>query len=345
MHRLVSILLTVVVGLWVVPLAACSSDSPDEARRQSPGREKPGHRISLTFNGGPSGGTFNFFANKMSSVIMNETGWMSVTPKMSGGSLSNICALNLGQSDMAIAYAGDAFLARNGRLECQEGPLSEFRSLAHLYGAPAQLVVRRDSDIRSVQDLKGKIVAVGNPGSGAHLAAMRFFKHLGLWDGMDHRDQGYSQAAADFKAGKVDAFWVLVGYPNPSVIDASTHTPVRLIDLHEASACSGFYDLFPFYTHVEIPAGTYEGQTDSVSTFQDSAIWCSSVQLDEKTVYSSLAAVFSEKGLAEMRKAHEAARSMSVEHGLDNLSIPLHSGAVRFWSDMGLDIPSILLPH
>lgn len=333
-----------ILGLWALIGPACSPVPEEDKPRQDDPDEQPEISLSLVFNGGPSGGTFNYFANKMALLISNGVKGMDVMAKGSQGSLDNICALNRQRADMAILYAGDIFLALAGRLECEAARLDRVRSLAFLYGAPAQLVVRSDSGIQSVTDLKGKTVAVGNAGSGAALAAERFFRHLGLWDAIDHRNTGYSEAAADFRASRVDAFWVLAGYPNTSIIKASTLAPVRLIGLHRACVDSGFYDLYPFYAATEIPAGTYEGQTEAVVTFQDSAIWCATKLLNERAVYRALKVIFGEEGLQSMRAAHRAARSMSVENGLDNLSVPLHPGAVRFWSEAGLDIPTILLP-
>jgi len=343
MYRSASVVLTIAIGLWAASLAACSPDGQDEQNRPARARQAR-QTVSLIFNGGPPGGTFSYFANKMASLITESEAWLDVMPRGSGGSMSNICALNLGQADMAILYAGDAFLGRNGRLDCEAGRLDRVRALASLYGAPAQLVVRRDSAIRTVHDLKGKAVAVGNEGSGAALAAERFFKHLGLWDEMDHRNLGYSEAAAEFGAGGVDAFWVLAGYPNTSITGASTYTPIRLLDLHAISVETGFYDLYPFYVSVEIPPWTYTGQDEPAATFQDAALWCAREDLDGDAVYHGLKAIFSEQGLAGMRAAHKAARSMSAKYALDDLPVPLHPGAVRFWSERGRTIPAILLP-
>ena len=344
MQRTTAIALALLAGLWIALMAACSPEGRDDRRDKTTAPEQPKRPLSLAFNGGPPGGTFNFLANKMSCLITDHVAWMAMMPRESGGSLSNICALNTNRADMAILYAGDAFLGRNGKLECPDGRLDRIRSMAYLYGAPAQLIVRRDSGIKSVHDLKGRIVAVGNTGSGAALSAKRFFNRIGMWKDIDHRNLGYSEAATEFGAGRVDAFWVLAGYPNSSVIEASAMTPIRLIDLHTACLFAGFYELYPFYVHAEIPAGTYEGQADPVQTFQDSALWCARKDLDEAAVYHGLKAIFSEKGLKGMREAHRSARSMSEEQALDNLSVPLHPGAVRFWSEKGKSIPAILLP-
>jgi len=335
----VSLTLVIMLSVIVILAAGCSDDT-----QQAPNQPEEHATITLTFNGGPRGGTFNYFANKMSSLMGARVPWLDMLPRESGGSLENICDMNMDLADMGIVYSGDAFLGRNGKLDCPESRLDHTRAVAYLYGAPAQLVVRKDSDIASPMDLVGKRVAVGNKGSGAALSAERFFKHLGIWDKMDHRNQGYSQAAADFMTGKVDAFWVLVGYPNSSIIEAASKAEIKLVDLHEEAMRSDFYEVYPFYDKTEIPADTYQGQTEPVTTFQDAALWCVRGNVDEDAVYQSLKTIFSEAGLEGMRKAHKAARSMSIENGINTISIPLHPGAIRFWTEQGVEIPPILLP-
>ena len=339
MPRLCSILLALSC-LAVLAAVGCSSDAPDETRKDEP----PAKARTLVFFGGPRGGTFNHFANKMAAVISEDVPYLDVLAKQSGGSVSNLLALCSGKADMAIVNAGDAFLGRTGKLHCSGKRYAKARALAFLYGAPAQLVVRADSSIHTVLDLRGKTIAVGNPGSGAALSAKRFFRHLKLWKQFKHRPEGYGQAAEDFAAGQVDGFWTLAGYPTAAVIEAAAAVPVRILDLHEAAMMTGFYRLYPFYSRATIPAGTYPGQTEPVNTFQDAALWCARPGLGNRTVYDSLHAVFSPGRLVELRRIHSAAQSMGPETGIDNLSIALHPGAVRFWSEHLIEIPPILMP-
>ena len=341
MKRLKHIVPILLLALAVCLAAGCSSDGPkDEASKDSQPRQKR----YLAFGGGPTGGTFNFFANKISSIISGEYTWVDVAPRGSGGSAENLRSLNKNGVDLGIVYSGDAFLGRNAKLPDDPVYYDQVRALSFLYGAPAQLVVRKDSDITGVRDLAGKVVAVGNPGSGAALSAERFFRQLSLWDKMTVRNLGYSQAASDFADKRIDAFWVLVGYPNSAIIEAATRVDIRLLDLHQAALDAGFYDVYPFYGRVEIPADTYEGQGDPVTTFQDASLWCASDVLGENVVYECLKAIYSPEGLKAMAAAHKAARDMSVARGLDGVSIPLHPGAVRFWKEQGVTIPARLLP-
>lgn len=339
MQRCLKVFTTLLFIASLLLSLGCSSD-------QSGGRpasDAKQQKRFLAFGGGPTGGTFNFFANKMASIISAQYDWLNISPKGSGGSAENLRTLNLNGIDVGIVYSGDAFLGRNGKLPHDSMHYDKVRAMSFLYGAPAQLVVRKDSGIKSAFDLQGKVVAIGNPGSGAALSAERFFRHLKLWDKISPRKQGYSQAATDFVARKVDAFWVLVGYPNSSIIEAASHTPIALVDLHKDATKAGFYDLYPFYSRVEIPANTYDGQDEPVTTFQDSSLWCASEKLDAKIVYDCLKAIYSEQGLKDMVTAHKAAKHMSIPTGIKGASIPLHPGAVKFWQEQGLDIPAQLL--
>ncbi|MBU4243862.1 MAG: TAXI family TRAP transporter solute-binding subunit [Pseudodesulfovibrio sp.] len=342
MERLLTRLIPLVAVAALLLALGCSSDMDEDAGQAASGAKA--QKRYLAFGGGPTGGTFNFFANKMASVIADAHGHLEVSPKGAGGSVENLRSLNNDAVDLGIVYSGDAFLGRTGALPGDPAHYDRVRALAFLYGAPAQLVVRADSGIVSARDLKGRTVAIGNPGSGAALSAERFLNHLGLWESLTPKGLGYTQAATDFVEGRLDAFWLLVGYPNSAIIEAAARVPVRLVDLHAEAVASGFYEAYPFYTEVTIPAGTYAGQDADVATFQDASLWCASADMGEETAYDCLRAVYSSEGLEAIRMAHSAARDMAVSSGLRGISIPLHPGAVRFWKEQGLDIPEALLP-
>lgn len=340
MQRTFTIFTSLFLALSLLFALGCSSEQQEEA----PVSEVKPKVKYLAFGGGPTGGTFNFFANKMASIISVKYDWLDVSPRGSGGSGENLRTLNLNGVDVGIVYSGDAFLGRNGKLPGDPMLYDKVRAVSFLYGAPAQLVVRKNSGIKSAYDLEGKSVAIGNPGSGAALSAERFFTHIGMWDKIKYRKQGYSKAAADFIAGDIDAFWVLVGYPNSSIIEAASQARISLVNLHEDAIKSGFYDVYPFYSKVEIPPHTYVGQEEATFSFQDSSLWCASEKLDAQIVYDCLKAIYSAQGLKDMVTAHKAARNMSLENGLKGASIPLHPGAVTFWKEQGVDVPARLMP-
>jgi hypothetical protein len=299
--------------------------------------------VFISIGGGPTGGTFNYFANGISLYVPKVHPDIKMSAEGSGGSVENVRRVNNGDFDFGISYAVDIGLGAVGKLPQDTNKYDKVRCLGYLYGAPAQLVVRADSDYKSAKDLKGKKVAVGNAGSGAATSAERFFRHLGIWENFEPQFLGYSAAASAFKDGKIDAFWVLVGYPNASVIEAATQTKIRLIDVGKDAEESKFYDAYA-YAPTVIPAKTYPGQDQDCRSFQDSTLLTTRSDVDDEIVYKVMKAVWSPKGLESMRQAHKAAKQMSMENAFKNASRPLAKGAAKFWEEAGKTIPDKLKP-
>ena len=328
------------VALLLAALVVFACGAPEGGGEADTGTEAaaPAKTSRLAFSGGPEGGTFQYFSNGMSIRLSKAIPGLEVSNTASAGSLENLRRVNSGEADFGIVYSGDTYLGRNGKLTQDTNTYENVHALAFLYGAPAHLVVRADSGISSVGDLAGKRVAVGGAGSGAASAAQRYFTSLGLWDKMSPEFLGYSKAASALGDKLIDAFWVFAGYPNSSVIQAAASNPIKLLNLVEAGQEAGFFEEYPFYTQLTIPAGTYDGVDEDVASFQDSALWVANKDVDADVVYAALADIYSTEGLAYMVKVKSTAKSMSVTSGLDGIVTPIHEGAERFWTEKGLEI-------
>ncbi len=293
----------------------------------------------LAFGGGPTGGTFEHFSNAFAILLSKNIDGVEVSSEGSGGSAENLKRLNNGDVDFGIVYSVDLWLGAKGQLPEDPKEYTKVRPMSYLFGAPAQLVVRKDSGITEPTQLAGKKVAVGPAGSGAALSARRYFEGLGLWDKIEPQFIGYSAAVPALGDKKVDGMWVLAGFPNASITEAATTADVLILSVGKADTAAPFYAKFPAYSPVKIPAGTYKGQDKDVETFQDSALWCSRDKVDADTIYKALKVVYSAEGLEHMVKAHKAASAMSVASGLQGVPLPLHKGADKFWTEQGAKIP------
>ena len=329
---------TLAAALIALALFACAPKGGDEAGTEAAPAAAPAKTTRLAFSGGPEGGTFQYFSNGMSIRLSKNIPGLEVSNTASAGSLENLRRVNSGEASFGIVYSGDTYLGRNGKLTQDTNTYTDVHALAFLYGAPAHLVVRADSGISSVGDLAGKRVAVGGAGSGAASAAQRYFTTLGLWDQMSPEFLGYSKAASALGDKLIDAFWVFAGYPNSSVIQAAASNEIKLLDLVEAGEEAGFFDEYPFYTRLAIPANTYGGVDYDVASFQDSALWVANKDVDADTVHAALADIYSAEGLAYMVKVKSTAKSMSIQSGLDGIVTPIHAGAEKFWSENGLTV-------
>ena len=289
---------------------------------------------SYRFSGGPSGGTFQYYASAISTLAKKSE--INVLASSSGGAIENIRTTNTGKSSFSVTYSGNVFEAVNGKLKNDENKYTDVLAVSFLYGAPAQLVVKKNSGITSAKELADKRVGVGNAGSGAAANAELFFTQLGIWDKMGRENLGYRAAADAFKNGQLDAFWVFVGYPNASVLEAALQSEVTLLDTYAAGEEAGLFEACPYFSKVTIPANTYNGQTDPVNTFQDAALWVANKDVPADVVYNLLKAVYSEEGLKYMVEVHKSAKAMSIASGIDGIVTPLHPGAEKFWKEMGV---------
>lgn len=292
------------------------------------------------FSGGPSGGTFQYFASGISQWTNDHKllGANKVNVSASAGSTQNVRLVSSGRANFGIAYAGDTYLASVGKLSPKDTrKYTGVRAVGYLYGAPAQLIVRADSGINSAADLAGKRVGVGKGGSGAAANAERFFKGIGVWSKMDPQFLGYNNAAAAFSNKQLDAFWVFAGYPTAAVIQAAQQNSIKLINVLSDAEKYGVFKEYPFYSPLDIPANTYKGQTETIKSFQDSALWIVNKDVPEDVVYNMIKSVYSQKGLAYLVTIKKTAKQMSVAGGTKGTSkLILHPGAEKFWREMGV---------
>lgn len=298
---------------------------------------------SIKIGGGPTGGTFNTFTNAMAVYVPKVNPNIQASSVGSGGSVENLKRVHNGESDFGLCYAVDSDLGFKGQLPQDSNKYDNIRSMGYLYGAPAQLVVRADAGYKSAMGLKGKRVALGNAGSGAAASAERFFRHIGLWDQFNPDFLGYSQAASAFQDGKIDAFWVLVGYPNRSIIEAAVQVKIALVDVGVDAEKTGFYDAFA-YSPMTIPAGTYGKGMPETKSFQDACILTTNKDQPEELVYSIMKTLWSKEGMQAMVTAKKSFNEMNLENGFMGASVPLHPGAAKFWKEMGKEIPEKLMP-
>lgn len=291
----------------------------------------------LIFGGGPAGGVFQVFANAVQvfDPIKASTTY-KIQAQSSAGDVENIRKTESGKVHMAVAYSGSVWNARNGKLKNDTNKYENVMAVAWLYGAPAQLVVRKDSGIKSVKDLAGKKVGVGTAGSGAFANCELFFTHMGIWDKVERNAVGYDDAANYFGNNQLDAFWLFVGYPSGAVMMAAQTNDIALINLDADAEASGFYKAYPYFSKVTIPANTYKGVDQDTPSFEDSAIWVANAKVSADVVYDILSKMFSDEGLAHLAQQKKTFAGMKVSTGPTGIVTPFHPGAEKFWKEKGV---------
>jgi hypothetical protein len=290
--------------------------------------------------GGPAGGTFQVVANAIQVFgPIKSNADFSIKAQSSGGSTENLRTINSGRNQFGTVYAGEVFLGRNGKLTGDDNKYENVLTVGYLYGAPAQLVVRKGSGIKSTKDLAGKKVGVGNAGSGAFANCERFFTHMGVWDTVQRNAMGYNDAAQAFGNEQLDAFWLLTAAPAGAVIMAAQTNDIELVDVGADADASGYFEKYPYFGKLTIPAGVYRGVDTDTPSFFDSALLVANAKVPAEHVYELLKAIWSEEGLKHMLEQKKTFKAMSIADGLKGINpaaTPLHPGAIKFWTEMGV---------
>ncbi|MFZ5774589.1 MAG: TAXI family TRAP transporter solute-binding subunit [Thermodesulfobacteriota bacterium] len=291
----------------------------------------------VVISGGPAGGTFQVMAAAIQDCkFPGKQSTLAVQATPSAGSLENLRNIEAGKADFGVVYAGHLYMARNGLLNDDPGRYEQVMAVASLYGAPAQLIVRQGNGIRRVEDLAGKRVGVGMPGSGSFANCEQFFRHLGVWDRIERVQMGYMDTATAFAEGRLDALWLFTGFPSSAAMVAAQRGDMDLLDLNTEAKESGFYAKYPYFSQISVPSRTYRNVNHPTPTFQDSTLLVASASLPDEVVYELLATIFSKAGLNRLRGEKETFREMRVANGTRGIVTPMHPGAIKFWQRMGV---------
>ncbi|WP_299381088.1 TAXI family TRAP transporter solute-binding subunit [uncultured Kiloniella sp.] len=254
-----------------------------------------------------------------------------------GGSVANINGMRAGDLDMGVAQSDWQYHGYNGTApdKFPDGAYKELRAVFSAHPEPFTVVARADSGIKTFEDLKGKKVNVGNPGSGARATMEVVMGKMG-WAMSDFAlasELKSSEQAAALCDGKVDAIVFTVGHPSGTIKEATTSCDSKLInvdnDVIQKLAADNDY-----YAMTTIPGGMYNGSDDDTTTFGVGATFISSTAVDDEVVYQMVKAVFD--NFKRFKKMHPAFENLKEEDMISkNLSAPLHDGAVRYYKERG----------
>jgi len=255
-----------------------------------------------------------------------------------GGSVYNINTIRGGELDMGVAQSDWQYHAYNGTGKeafIKAGPFKELRAVFSVHAEPISIVARTDSGIKSVEDLVGKRVNIGNPGSGTE-ATWKV-----MWAALGHSNDDLKLASQMKSAetpgalcdNKIDAFFWLVGNPAALNKEATTTCDAVFVDVSGAAVDKLVSDN-SFYRYAKIPGGMYRGNPDDIATFGVGATFVTSTAVPENVIYEVVKAVF--ENFEDFKKLHPAFGGLvESEMITDALSAPLHDGAAKYYKERG----------
>ena len=255
-----------------------------------------------------------------------------------GGSVYNINTIRAGELDMGVAQSDWQYHAYNGTGKesfKKAGPFKELRAVFSVHPEPVSIISRADAGIKSVGDLKGKRVNIGNPGSGTE-ATWNV-----MWGAMGNKNSDLKLAAQMKSAetpsalcdNKIDAFFWLVGNPAALNKEATTTCDAKFVPVQGAAIDKLVKDN-SFYRYATIPGGMYRGNPNDIPTFGVGATFVSSTRTSANTVYQVVKAVFD--NFKAFKKLHPAFGVLKESEMIkDALSAPLHDGAAKYYKEKG----------
>jgi TRAP transporter TAXI family solute receptor len=253
----------------------------------------------------------------------------------SGGSIDNLAALRRDRQDLALVQSDWAYDAYHGRGAFKK-PNPKLRFVFSLHTEAFTVLVRADSPIRRFRDLKGKRVNLGDNGSGGYPLMEKLMKVEG-WSKNSFRALTDIKASEQAKAlceNKTDAVIYVAGHPNGAVQEAATLCKTRLVPV-AGPEIDRMIAANPYYYKITIPAGMYRGTSDTVQTFGVKALLLATSDVDDSTIYHVVKAVFD--NLDNFKTLHPVFSLLKQENMIHNdIGIPLHPGAVKFYRESGL---------
>ena len=282
---------------------------------------------------GGSAGTYYAYGSAVAQIL-NEKTKKSITVQSTGASRANIQLINAKEVEIAIVQNDVMDYAWRGVDLFAGNKINSFNAMAALYAEVCQIIASPASGIKTVADLKGKNVSVGDAGSGVEFNARQIMEAYGLtFNDIQKQNLGFNASADALRDNKIDAFFCVAGAPTPAIIDLATSREIVILEIDEAHATQ-LMNKYPFYTRFPVPAGSYRGQSADVMTVAVKATFIVSTKLSDDTVYKLTKALFESK--ADIERAHAKGLELSPSYAVYGVSVPFHPGAAKYYKEIGI---------
>jgi uncharacterized protein len=291
----------------------------------------------LTIATGGTGGVYYPLAGGFGAILAKAAPGWTATAEVTGGSVDNMKLINADKADAAFTQVDTAVDALNAR-DKFVGTKVPVRALAVMYPNIMQVVTLESSGITKFEDLKGKRISTGSPGSGTEIMAFRLIEAAGLDKDKDMKRErlGAAESANALKDSKIDAFFFVAGLPTSAITDvaASPGMKMRLVD-HDQLVPKIVEKYGAVYSVGGIPAGTYPNQATAAKT---AAVW--NIMAVNEKMSPDLAYLLTKtmmEKVADLTQVHKEAANIKPEiQKASNAGIPWHPGALKYFKEKGI---------
>ena len=293
----------------------------------------------LSIATGGTGGVYYPLGGGFGSILGKTFPGTTATAQVTGGSVANLQLVGSGKADLCFTQVDAAWDAINGTDKFTSGKLP-IRALVVMYPNHMHVVTVEGSGISKVEDIKGKRVSTGSPGSATEVYALRVIEAAGLDPDKDVKRErlGVAESVNAIKDKKVDAFFWVGGLPTAAVTDlASTpNTQIKMLDISQlTSKMNTKYG--PLYAEATIPAATYKGMGKDNKNNTVWNIMAVNASTSDELAYN-LTKTMLEK-VDELALVHKEALNIKVENQTSSRAgIPWHPGALKYFKEKGIKV-------
>lgn len=319
-----------IMGLIVSFVTGCSQDNKET---KNGGENK---RVTINFPTAGTTGTIYPLGSAMANLWNNEIDSVQVSAQASNGGVHNLNLLKDGEAQISFANTSIVYESLNGQGSFEGRKNENVRMIAGLYYNPNQIVVREGTGIESLADFKGKRFVPGAAGSTPEVESKIHLMEYGLKYPEDIQPTfvGFTEAIDLMRNNQVDGAMIMAGIPTAAVTEMTSTAGGKLIGVDEEIIAS-LQEKYPWYASFTVPAGTYDNQTEDVTTTAVKIALISDASVDEEIIYQ-LTKTFWEN-IDTLKQTHPIVNQIELEKATSDLSgVPLHAGAERYYKEIGL---------
>jgi TRAP transporter TAXI family solute receptor len=328
--RLASLLIVFLAAMFLQ--TSCDSGQPSKVN-------VPLGKKSVTIGTGPITGLYLPSGELIARTVNNDVKIHGIHTKAEStkGSVLNINAIMAGTLEFGIAQSDRVYEAFSGLGQWErKGSQKDLRALFSLHSESVVVVAADEAGIKTIQDLRGKRVDIGEPGLGSRQNAIHALENAGIDYTKDLTAKGYraAEVAGVLREGGIDAFFYTVGHPNITVLNATTSR--RRVHFVPITGVDRLLMKYPYYVKAVVPIKFYPQATNKseVETFAVKATVVSSAKVPDRVVYTITKEVFEQ--IESYRTLHPAFEELTREKMLECLAAPVHPGAEKYYDEVGL---------
>lgn len=281
---------------------------------------------------GNVGGAYYSMGSALAEILNKEVPGINASAQTTSASGLNANLLAKGEVELAFMQNDMAYYAVNGMAMFGGKQINNIQGIFPLYAEAVQIVALERSGIKSIEQLKGRRVAVGSPGSGTEFNAKKMLEAYGLsFDDIVAQHIPFNEAMGNLLDGRTDVIFTTAGHPVSFIKTLADKEQINILSL-DYLQLEKFLKEYPFFVKIKIPKDTYKGQQEDVNTIAVMAVLVANDKIDDEMGYKIAKSVYN--NLDKLIDGHQMSKFAGNEKVAQVMSIPLNAGAAKFFSEI-----------